>query len=106
MCDVFLRERCCYFLFGSWTQLHRVENNKYFELKLHSHCGIFKKETSGEKDNIVLALNFFWILLARNQARVILTPYYYPLFLCVGKSAPQSMLIEVEGSSHMSRKMV
>lgn len=28
---------------------------------------MFKKETNGEKDNIVIALNLSWILLARNQ---------------------------------------
>lgn len=75
-------------------------------MKLHSHCGIFKKETNGEKDNIVIALNFSWILLARNQARVTLTPYYCKLFLRIGKSTPQSMLIKVKGSSHMREEEV
>lgn len=48
-------------------QCTEQKNNKFFELKLHSHHGIFK-ETNGEKDNIVIALNLPWILLARNQA--------------------------------------
>lgn len=61
---------------GARLQCTEKKNNKFFELKLHSHCGILKKETNGEKDNIVIALNLSWILLARNQVRVTLTPYY------------------------------
>lgn len=82
---------------GAKLQCTEQKNNKPFELQLHSHRGIFKKETIGEKDNIVIALNLSWILLARNQVRVTLIPYYYQFFLRVGKSAPQSILIKVKG---------
>lgn len=56
--------------------MHRVANNKFFELKLHSHCGMFKQETNVEKANIVIAVKLSWILLGRNQVRITLTPYY------------------------------
>ena len=67
----------CFHIVALDSSAQSRKNNKFFELKPHSHCGIFKKEANGEKDNIVIALNLSWILLARSQVKVTLTPYYY-----------------------------